>query len=264
MLNEEITIVFCTCDAFSELWDGFFKLLKKYWPDCKCKIILNTESIPFKYEGLNISEPLNCEKDTSWSLRLKKSLEKVETEKVLIFLDDFYLKSEVNTSIIEQCVIRMNEDSNLKSFVFAWQPGKNKNIDDGLFEERGRFAPYRINAQVALWNKDYLYEILRENESAWEYEVNGSFRSIFKKGTLLSLKKGVPLVFDYDFGFLIIRGKYNLDLIKYFYEKEQIEFNLNNREEFKPQNIVSNSNSIKRIKRVGTYALKAMLSIFKK
>ena len=91
-----VSIIFCTCDAYADLWNGFFKLFRKYWPDFDGEIILNTERKAFQYEGLNISAPLNCGNDVSWSDRLAMSLDRASGEYVLIMLEDFYLKAPVD------------------------------------------------------------------------------------------------------------------------------------------------------------------------
>lgn len=223
-LSKKVTILYSTCDNYSSLWPGFFTLLNRYWKDCDCKIVLNTESRSFKFKDLDISEPLGCEKNISWSTRLYKSLEKVETDYVLMMLDDFYLKAEVNTEVLNDCIDRMDRNKKIKSFVFAWQPGtkKNKSINDN-FQKRKRFAPYRINAQIGLWRVSYLKKIIRSNENPWQFEINGSFRSSVLGGDLYSLKKGAPLIFNYDYGFLIIKGKVNQKKYQYFKNNEELE-----------------------------------------
>ena len=110
-------------------------------------------------------------------------------------------------------------------FTFGWQPGKNKACDfSDKFELRGRFAPYRVNAQIALWRVSYLKKIIKLYENPWEFELNGSFRSSIYGGKLYSLKKNTPLVFDYDWGFLVVRGQLNKEVSDYFSTKEKIEF----------------------------------------
>jgi hypothetical protein len=52
--NNFCTIIVNSCDAYDDTWYPFFKLLKKYWPNCKFPIVLNTETKKFEYEGLDI------------------------------------------------------------------------------------------------------------------------------------------------------------------------------------------------------------------
>ena len=54
MTHSNFSILVNTTDSFSDCWNPFFKLFKKYWPNYGGKIYLNTEIKDFKYEGLNI------------------------------------------------------------------------------------------------------------------------------------------------------------------------------------------------------------------
>lgn len=123
------------------------------------------------------------------------------------------------------CVEQMNKDKSIDLFTFSWQPGKNKPCSfSDRFEQRGRFSPYRVNAQIALWRVSYLKNIIKLYENPWEFELNGSFRSSIYGGKLYSLRKDAPFVFDYDWGFLVVRGQLNKEVSRYFSEREGLQF----------------------------------------
>ncbi len=42
-MKSEVTVLINSCDAYSDLWEPFFKLFSIYWPDCPYEIVLNTE-----------------------------------------------------------------------------------------------------------------------------------------------------------------------------------------------------------------------------
>ena len=55
MHSDRYTIVVSSCDAYSDLWEPFFKVLKAEWKGLdKIPIVLNTESKSFSYDGLDI------------------------------------------------------------------------------------------------------------------------------------------------------------------------------------------------------------------
>lgn len=218
-----LTIIYCSCDRYKCLWPGFFHLFKKYFPEFKGSIILNSEKETYEYPGIKITRPACDMTGYTWSERLLKSLEITQTPFVLLWLDDFWLKSPIDLNVLQECVNLMHSSSKIKLFTFGWQPGNNK--DDHLhpkFELRGRFAPYRVNAQIGLWRTDYLTKIIKSKETPWQFELNGSFRSSLYGGKLYSLKKQSDHVFDYDWGFLVIRGKINRKIADYFEQKENI------------------------------------------
>ena len=53
-MKSNITVLVNSCDSYSDAWYPFFTLWKKYWPDCKYPIILNTESKSYLDEQLLI------------------------------------------------------------------------------------------------------------------------------------------------------------------------------------------------------------------
>lgn len=221
----DVTIVFCSCDTYSDLWENFFKLLKKYWPEYDGEIILNAESKAFRYEGFYISEPLNCEKNVSWSDRLSLSLKRVRTPHVLLFLDDFYLKDRVDCVAFAKTLEYMKSNPNTVSITYLKEPGGVKKVHglDG-FLERNQFSVYKMTAHITLYRTDYLQKILKYNENAWEFEVNGTIRSWFKRGRFFCPVDNCNAIFPYDFGSLVIRGKYLKVVKEYFEDKEECVF----------------------------------------
>ncbi len=224
-MNNKISLIYCTCDKYESLWNGFFSLWQKYWPEFNAPIILNTEEKEFSFGRYSFQRPIFPKMNPTWSERLFASLESVNTPYVIVCLDDFYLKSKVDTETLRMCVERMDADKTVDLFTFGCQPGRNRQCTfSKKFEKRGRFAPYRINAQIGLWRVSYLKKIIKLYENPWEFELNGSFRSSLMGGGIYSLKKHTTLVFDYDWGFLIVRGRLNRKVANYFEENENIKF----------------------------------------
>ena len=224
-MNAKVSLIYNTCDRYECLWEGFFRLWKKYWPSFDAQVIFNTETKSFSYEDYNIVRPPFKMIKLTWSERLYESLNMVKTPYVLFTLDDFYIKAPVDTKTLDLCIEQMDKDESIKLFTMGWQPGNNTPcVFSDMFEKRARFAPYRVNAQIALWRVSYLKKIIKRYEKPWEFELNGSFRSSILGGHLFSLKKDAPLVFDYDWGFLVVRGELNKEISDYFEIKEGIGF----------------------------------------
>ena len=224
-MNKKISLIYSTCDRYECLWDGFFRLWDKYWPSFDAQVVLNTETKSFSYGNYNIIRPTFKKNDLTWSERLYGALNIVETPYVLFTLDDFYIKSPIDIKTLDMCIKQMDKDESVKLFTFGWQPGNNILCTfSDKFEQRARFAPYRVNAQIALWRVSYLKKVIKLYENPWEFELNGSFRSSIYGGKLYSLKKNAPLVFDYDWGFLVVRGQLNKEISDYFETKEGLEF----------------------------------------
>ena len=262
MISNDVTILFCSCDVYSDLWENFFMLLKKYWPEYDGEVILNTETKKFQYDGFCISGPLNCGSDVSWSDRLSLSLKRVKTPYVLIFLDDFYLKSPVNHNGFAKTVDYMKSYHEVAAITYLKEPGGRKYIPDlDGFVQRAQCALYKMTAHITLYRTAYLQSVLKHNESAWEFEVNGTIRSWFKKGTFLCPVNNEKAIFPYDFeGWsLCVKGKFYGPVKRYFEEKEGLKF-YEEREtiEVLPQG--SGGTFTKKLQ----YLCKGLISIFKK
>ena len=159
-MNNKFSLIYNTCDQYECLWKDFFRLWEKYWPSFDAQIILNTETKNFSYGNYNIVRPIFSKKILTWSERLYESLNIVCTPYVLFTLDDFYIKSSVDTHTLELCIEQMDKDESIKLFTFSWQPGDNKPCSfNEQFEQRARFAPYRVNAQIAAYSGGYPFSI---------------------------------------------------------------------------------------------------------
>ena len=78
----DFTIMLCSCDAYEDLWDLFFTLLERYWPQAKnYPFILNTESKVYQREGWNIRcfQMFKEHSKVSYGTRMIRHLDKVQT-----------------------------------------------------------------------------------------------------------------------------------------------------------------------------------------
>jgi len=259
MKMNDVTMVFCTCDAYSDLWENFFMLLRKYWPEFDGEIILNTEQQSFQYEGFRISAPLLCSQDVSWSDRLSLSLKKVKTPYVLIMLEDFYLKAPVDHSRFIKTVDYMKANPNAVSITYLREPGIKKYQPDlSGFCLRKQFSLYKMTAHITLYQTDYLRSVLKKCETAWEFEVNGTVRAWFKKGMFFCAQDNTLPIFPYDYGRLCIRGTYWGPVKRHFESAEQITFS--NIRETSEEFLAAKSVSL--VKKFN-YLVKGLLSVFK-
>lgn len=263
-MENDVTIVFCTCDKYYDLWNDFFRLLKKYWPEFHGTIILNSESKEITMPGLSISKPLNCSSDLSWEDRLALSLKKVKTEFVLIMLDDFFLKRKVHTEEFEKSLEIMKKTPAVVSITYLREPGVTQKRYKNNYYIRRRIAPYKMTAHITLYRKDYLLNILRKNESAWEFETNGTVRSWFLKGVFLGPINNFNPVFSYDFGSLVIRGKFYKPVKSYFEENEECHFTTSRSTIAQWGGKKGDVKSKRKVLKIIKYVLKGLISLFKR
>ena len=232
MNNDICTILVNSCDSYEDTWYPFFTLLKKYWPDCKYPIVLNTESKQYKFPGLNIKS-INLDKkyqskNIAWGKRLKKVLKNINSKYILFMLDDFFITDYVDSKKIDEVIRWMEKDSNIAVFsLYRVVDKEHKDIKSDKYKGfylRNKKGDYRYNCQAAIWNREELIKALRNFESPWDWELIGNIRSHRSNKEFYTLMNPSDYVFKYDYEKLgIVRGYWMLPYTKELLDKEHIK-----------------------------------------
>lgn len=167
-----VAVVIASCDRYSDLWGPFITLWWRYWPKCPFPVYFITNETQAKFAGVR---PMIVGPDLSWSTTLKRGLLLIPEQYVLLFLDDLFLTESVATAALEHLVERAVR-SRMNCLRFHPDPWPNVRIDHDV----GLVAPggaYRASTVLTLWDRAVLIELLREGESAWEFEIRGSERA---------------------------------------------------------------------------------------
>lgn len=203
------TLLLSSYDGGEDLWEGFFKCLYNNWPEFDMPIVLNTETKEYSFVGYDINKAVFADKEYTWSERLKESLKQIKTDYVLFFLEDFWLNQRVNNDLFLEAFDFIKNNNNISTISFY--PTFTKNIDNNKlngYELRPKKCKYKLNCQAALWKKEKLISYLRNHESAWEFEINGSIRAGRYYDEFYSIKNDAKKVFSYEWGGVIHRGKW--------------------------------------------------------
>lgn len=231
------TIVINSCDKYEAAWYPFFELIKKYWEECKCNIVLNTETKNYKHEGLDITV-VNFEGESDlWGKRFKECLGKIDTPFVIILLEDFFIQKEVDFKELENCFEFMNLDENIIAIYFKRIFGFDEisKIDSNyiLMKENKK---YKLNLQAGLWRRKELYKLVNIYDSPWDFEDKGYKRILAENSKFLCSKNGThrdlndcvfPYLTDRRKGYGIWRGKWLWNNTKLFNRNDIIFGELN-------------------------------------
>lgn len=228
------TLLVNTCDGYSDCWDGFFKLLKIQWPSFSLPTVLNTESKSYSCEGLDIRVVNSKKKNAPWGKRLINALKSIDTKYVLFALEDFYLEGPVDEDKLIECYAYMEKNPNIA--VFGFFPTDDcANVESKEypgFEKRPQNGEYRLNCQIALWNREKLISYIRPHENPWEWELYGSRRSSRYNEEFYSLKNDEELPFKYSRGAIIMRGRWWLEYARPLNEKYGLDIDFSKRGSF--------------------------------
>ncbi len=159
----------------------FFRFFGKYWPDCPFPVYLGTQTLEADVHGVTtlLAGPDESRPVVSdWSGSLRRFLNQLDSENVLLMLEDFFLSKTVSTAnVLEQLAALRS----LAGTVLRLHPSPPPTINAGKdypgIGEQHRLAPFRVSLQASIWNRQGLLALLREGETPWAFEILGTFRS---------------------------------------------------------------------------------------
>lgn len=179
------SILVNTCDKFEDCWNPFFKLWKEYWPDCSGVLYLNTEFKDYAYPGLDVIPVKGCEgksykgKYATWSQCLKWAIDKIDTELVLYLQEDYFLNGRVNNEKVEHYLEYMQNHPDVPCIQLTSDGIPVCDVADEAehlhFSDPSYFS--YVCCQASIWRKDVLLKLVREHETAWNFEWWGSKRA---------------------------------------------------------------------------------------
>jgi hypothetical protein len=221
-MNSKLAILVLSCDKYSDLWSDFFKIRDNYWPDSDFDWYLITESAPFKYNDVKV---IHAGKTLNWTGRLKYALERIPSKYIGWFLDDFYISSQVDNNLIHQLVNKMEDEKIDHINVSDVFDSLIKMPEPHYYHDKNLLIippnkKYGISTASALWNKEYLLNLLgNEDKNAWQFEIDLCKLAMSKDGLpgLILCDERKP--FNVTPIPVVIQGKYYPKSIKYFKDK---------------------------------------------
>jgi hypothetical protein len=173
----DCAIVVFSYDGYEDLWDPFFKLWFKYWPDCPYPIYLQTNHKSYPDERVT---SIQVGDDENWSDSARTFLSQVDASYVLAVMEDYFLLEMIDTNRIQKLVEYTKKNSLGCLRLFA-SPQADYEIELSLEGENiGEIAigaPYRVSLQAGIWCKKTLHDLIIPGETAWDLEITGSRRA---------------------------------------------------------------------------------------
>ncbi len=171
-----------TSDKYSWCVGPFMHQWKKYAPHWNITVAGFTKPVAdCDFVSIGKFEDYPVDK---WSDALIKLLEMTDDKYVCLFLEDYWLVRSVpglkSTSLFldnNEKIIRFDLTSDTMCSGYIKRIESNDRYD--LFERTNR--EYSLSLQAAVWNKEFLLDVLVPGETPWEVELKGSER-LTRKG----------------------------------------------------------------------------------
>lgn len=237
MLNKKLSILVCSCDAYSDVWDPFFNLLNKYFnhkPDID--IILCTESKNYNSNGIafNIKTfNLYPKRNVTYGKRIISHIKKIKTDFTLVLMEDFFIRKPIDFHFIEKVITYFDQDK--KAACFSFEHSFDSLDYPSSFPEflkRPKYAFYKLNFQAAIWRTKCLKRLWKKHETPWMWEDVGNFRTFNNRYHFYSLKNNIPSPIDYGYeigGSGILGGRWNAINVVQLFENEGINVDFGKR-----------------------------------
>ena len=95
------SIFVSSSDSYSDIWDVFFDMFQKMWPEYNGTIYLQTQEKEYHHEGLNIvSTKVGKMKD--FGTTLHTGLDKIKEDAFLFMMIDYLFMGRVNDAKMEE------------------------------------------------------------------------------------------------------------------------------------------------------------------
>ena len=217
----DLTVLVQSCDKNRDLWPVFFEVFKRQWPDCPFRIVLNTETAEYTYDGLQV-ECLRLYKDwseealnaLSWSQRFKDTLQHIKTKYTFVILDDFFIREPVNACGVECLLKKIDRIKRFGAVYFNY-------LNTPVFWDKRLKMNYihhdtwtRVNSVSGIWLTAELDKTLVPGETPWTYEQNATQRYKRKKNTRFYC---IPLgesPIALDFHEQLVQGKWSYECVE--------------------------------------------------
>lgn len=179
-MSSDTAVLILSCDKYKDAWQPFFALFRKFWPGCEYTVYLGTNEASFEAENVKV---IHSGKAADWSTDTRKILEQIPEQYVILLLEDYFLERPVDPKWLKECLdFTMKNGAafmRIASFradhtpMYAYDPS-TFNPQFGITRLN---APFRLNLQAGIWNRNDFIELIKDGESPWQFEINGSVRS---------------------------------------------------------------------------------------
>lgn len=209
-----LSVLIGSCDDYSFLWDNFVKLFNKYFKH-DCKKIIVSEHLTKQYENY---EFFTSELNLNWSNRIKKALEKVNTEFVFFVLDDYFLKELIDEKFINDSIdfLKKYEANKMLFMPIHDNVCRVSHFMNDIYKMEDN-SDYLTSVQPAIWRTSYFKEIIQDNWNPWEFEIIGTQHIQNKNNKFYIQKKENSIYFN-----AVRKGKIMSEGWEEFYKKENL------------------------------------------
>lgn len=168
-MKTSASILISTCDKFSDLWEAHISFFRKNWSECDWKVYMVTDKPTERvFDGVEI---IVAQPNMDFPLRIQYALDYIDTDHVLVTLDDYFLIGEIEPAKLDYLAKRAERER--IDYLLLYDRRKT---DERKYEPVEKLFPidltqkYAVNLYPAIWSKEFLRRTVKGNQSPWQYE----------------------------------------------------------------------------------------------
>lgn len=170
--ESKLAILVLSCDKYSDLWDDFFNLKERFWPDCPYSCYLATDTKEYQRNGVEVIHFGNIR---TWTICAREAISHIKEPYVALFLEDAFIYKTIDSSIVAEnlqfCIDHKVDYLTMERNCMERKLTKEDHVAQHIWRIY-RHRRYGINTSAAIWDKLFLQKALeKEDCSAWEFEV---------------------------------------------------------------------------------------------
>lgn len=214
---ENVCVLVSSFDGYSDLWKPLEESYNFFWNDCPYNIYISTNFID---KGFSKFIPVAIGKDNSWSDMMAKTIKNIKEDYILLTFDDLFFYKKINTKKIQEEVEKAIA-LNANYFQLTPSISRTRKVSETI-KEKLKNTKYRNGTVWSLWKKEVLLDLLKKEETAWDFEIKGNKRCNEYNNFFSSSKELVPYLNG------VIKGVWVKDVLKKI-KKQGIEIDLTKR-----------------------------------
>lgn len=165
--DDDITFLVSSCDKYSDLWDPFFTSLFRQWKNISFDVVLVSNYKVYTDERVRT---IKLGEDEAYADNLRRALSKIDTEWILLWLDDVILNRSVDEKKFQTILDQVNYFGADFVKLSSDMPISYSKDDKALIGELPEGIRYRSGIGLTLARKQTLLDLAQPGSSAWDMD----------------------------------------------------------------------------------------------
>ena len=149
-VDRNLAMYVSSYDGCSDLWETYFSLLDKFWPDCAIPIYLVNNEKEFAYKRVKV---INTGKEVDWFNRNINALNQINEKYIIFMLEDYFISKMINNADFDE-IISFMEDNGV--YYYQLSVGNTKLKLPQRVNVTAK-TNYPISLQPAIWNREVFW-----------------------------------------------------------------------------------------------------------